>query len=208
MEHGLSGFAWAVGVPGTIGGAVRGNAGAMGKETKDVVAEVDAYRDGDVVTLTHAACAFGYRDSVFKHVPMVVLRVRLGLTKGDKQAGLSEMMNCIGYRTKTQPKGHASTGCIFKNVDLAGLKGFLPEAHPEIPKDFFDRGRISAGWLVEAVGMKGAEAGDVWVSPVHGNFIVNRGQGCAADVRALIERIKEKVYDRFGIVLEEEIELL
>lgn len=208
MKAGLTGFEWGVGVPGTIGGAVRGNAGAMGKEMKDDVYSVDVYRNGEVITLTNEECGFGYRHSAFKHSSDVILRVTLKLapyTSIEQQAeSKQKMLDFLKYRNTTQPKGFASTGCIFKNVDCAAQH---VESKIEIPEEFLKRGKISAGWLVEQAGMKGRQIGQAQVSPVHGNFVVNLGGATASDVTALIEEIKMAVYNKTGITLEEEIQV-
>ncbi len=208
MAAQLSGFEWGVGVPGTIGGAVRGNAGAMGKEMKDDVYSVDVYRNGEVVTLTNAECEFGYRHSAFKHSSDVILRVALKLapyTSIEQQAeSKQKMLDFLKYRNTTQPKGFASTGCIFKNVDCVAQN---VESKIEIPEEFLKRGKISAGWLVEQAGMKGRQIGQAQVSPVHGNFVVNLGGATASDVTALIEEIKTAVCNKTGITLEEEIQM-
>lgn len=217
MAAQLSGFEWGVGVPGTIGGAVRGNAGAMGKEMKDDVYSVDVYHNGEVITLTNEECEFGYRHSAFKHSSDVILRVTLKLapyTSIEQQAeSKQKMLDFLKYRNTTQPKGFASTGCIFKNVEIpdsslqTDSKSQIPNLKIEIPEEFLKRGKISAGWLVEQAGMKGRQIGQAQVSPVHGNFVVNMGGATASDVTALIEEIKTVVYDKTGITLEEEIQV-
>jgi UDP-N-acetylmuramate dehydrogenase len=208
----LGGFEWGVGVPGTIGGAVRGNAGAMGKDMHDDVYSVDVYRNGEVITLTNAECEFGYRHSAFKHSSDVILRVALKLTPYasiDQQAeSKQKMLDFLKYRNTTQPKGFASTGCIFKNVEIADLKSEISDLKVSIPEDFLKRGKISAGWLVEQAEMKGARVGQAEVSPVHGNFIVNLGGATQTDVSALIEQVKDAVYEKTGLTLEEEIFLI
>ena len=205
VKAGLNGFEWGVGVPGTIGGAVRGNAGAMGGEMKDVISSVDVYRDGEVVTFSYDDCEFDYRHSIFKNQPGVVLRAHLRLKKTEDIAGKKKMIEFLQYRNKTQPQGFASTGCIFKNVEFVpGKQQFAFD----VPEEFIKKGKISAGWLVEKAGMKGAQVGQAQVSPVHGNFIVNLGGASAHDVLTLVEQIKEKVYDTSGIELHEEIQII
>jgi UDP-N-acetylmuramate dehydrogenase len=204
IAAGLTGFEWGIGVPGTVGGAVRGNAGAMGSEMKDTVASVEAYRDGEIIEFPVADCAFGYRDSVFKRGGGVVLRATLRLRAGDTADGRRKAMEHLQYRARTQPLGRGSAGCIFKNVSLPLAS---PPAIP-IPDQFLSLGRISAGWLVEQSGMKGERVGGASVSVQHGNFIVREKDARAADVIALIARVKEKVYDTTGIHLEEEIHII
>jgi len=219
IKHNLDGFVWGVGVPGTIGGAVRGNAGAMGGQMKDVVDRVHILRDGETVELANAECGFGYRDSIFKHNSDLILKVYLKLEKKNNPELSKKALAGLTYRSQTQPKEHSS-GCIFKNAELrmSRRKVGIPYRQAsgqnvelkgnQIPKEFVEKGFIPAGWLVAAAGMKGERAGQAQVSETHGNFIVNNGGATAAEVRALIERVKEKVYDKFGIELEEEIQLI
>lgn len=209
IQAGLTGFEWGVGVPGTVGGAVRGNAGSMGREMKDCLVWVEAYRDGEIVRLTNADCRFGYRDSIFKHESGIVIRVGIGLEPSADKDGMKKVMSNIKYRGDTQPKGFSCAGCVFKNyptslryagqVELMGIK---------IPDEFIKNKKIPAGWLIEQAGMKGARIGNAQVSEKHGNFIVNLGGASAREVLDLIAMIKEKVYNKFGIELVEEIQII
>jgi UDP-N-acetylmuramate dehydrogenase len=208
----LTEFEWGVGVPGTIGGAVRGNAGATGSEMKDNVESVEVYRDGDVITLSNKECEFGYRSSIFKRNADVVLRVTLKLQKGAKKDAMQSALAVIKYRNETQPKGYASTGCIFKNLEMTEklrekLLQHFDESNEKIAS-FIKNKKIPAGWLVEVAGLKGKKVGNAQVSETHGNFIVNTGDAKAEDVLALIEEIKDTVYDRYGFELEEEIQII
>lgn len=210
MKAGLTGFEWGVGVPGTIGGAVRGNAGATGGETKDVVEKVEVYRDGEIVALNNEECRFNYRDSIFKHNTDIILRVYLRLKKSENKELIKTALKHLQYRNTTQPQGYSSTGCIFKNLkletesekELKKLKGL------GVPQEFLVAKKIPAGWLVQEAGMKGESVGQAQVSERHGNFIVNLGGATAQNVMDLIEKIKEKVYDKFGVELEEEIRII
>ncbi|MDO8621601.1 MAG: UDP-N-acetylmuramate dehydrogenase [Candidatus Levybacteria bacterium] len=206
IDAGLAGFEWGIGVPGTIGGAVRGNAGAFGSEIKDVIESVQALVDGEVRTFTNAECAFHYRDSIFKHNSGIVLGATLKLKFDEERGGLKKMMEFLEKRNKTQPKGFASTGCIFKNFEFTEIDPAW--ANKNIPQEFLDKKRISAGWLIEHSGMKGEKEGAAMVSETHGNFVVNTGGATAAEVKALVEKIKQKVYDSYGIGLEEEIQYI
>lgn len=204
IDGGLTGFEWGIGVPGTVGGAVRGNAGAFGGEMKDVVESVEALVDGEARTFSNAECAFRYRHSIFKENGGIVLGVTLKLKPDAERDGLKKMMEYLDKRNKTQPKGAASTGCIFKNYEFT-------EPDPRwtnVPEEFLTKKRISAGWLIEQAGMKGGKEGAAVVSDVHGNFILNTGGATGADVKRLIERVKERVAEKFGIDLEEEIQYI
>ena len=196
----LSGFEWGVCVPGTIGGAVRGNAGAMGLEMKDSVYKVEIWRDGEVLELNNAECKFGYRDSIFKSGNDIILRVHLKLQKGESKDLMAKALQHIQFRKDTQPTGFSS-GCIFKNVDIA-------QFHGKTPDEFADKMYVSAGWLIDKSGLKGEQIGQVQVSEKHANFITNFGGGSASDVIELIAKIKEKVYDKFSVNLEEEIQII
>lgn len=215
MQHKFTGFEWGVGVPGTIGGAVRGNAGAMGGEMTDSVVAVTVYRDGEVVEYSHADCQFGYRDSIFKHSSAVVLRVRLQLESANSPEGMKKALAYLQYRNKTQPQGFASTGCVFKNYELkknecareAMFIAQFPEDHLKIA-EFFQQGKIPAGWLVEKAGQKGTQIGQAMVSDRHGNFVVNAGGASATDVMALVEQVKAAVFAKTGLHIEEEIKIV
>lgn len=217
IKHNLTGFEWGVGVPGTIGGAVRGNAGAMGGETKDIVEKVEIFRNGEIAELSNSECEFAYRTSGIKIHGGIVLRVWIKLTQSEDKSGMKKALEHLDYRNKTQPKGYASTGCIFKNVDItqgeAGAKNKkillekFSQEHEKI-QQFLRVGKISAGWLVEQAGLKGRQIGEAKVSESHGNFVINLGKATARDVLTLVEEIKEGVYNTTGIQLEEEIQII
>ncbi|PIZ93345.1 MAG: UDP-N-acetylenolpyruvoylglucosamine reductase [Candidatus Magasanikbacteria bacterium CG_4_10_14_0_2_um_filter_41_10] len=213
MSAGLTGFEWGVGVPGTIGGAVRGNAGAMGGDMKKDILKVDVYIDGEVVEMTNEACEFGYRESAFKDNGGVILRAYLQLKKAEPDAELmKKALEHLQYRNSTQPKGFASSGCIFKNSDFkiqnAECLDTLREFDAEKMEQFEKIGKISAGWLIEQAGLKGKKKGKAEISETHGNFMLNTGGATADDVLSLIEEVKQEVYERFGIELEEEVSIL
>ena len=187
-QAGMAGLEWAVGIPGTIGGGVVNNAGAHGGSMADVVDTVHVWTHDGERALANKDIDFSYRNSNFRsawagcqHGP-VVLSAELLLTPEDTAQVKARMEEHTAYRKLTQP-GQRSVGSIFKN----------PEGY-------------AAGWLVEHVGLRGTRIGDAQVSPKHGNFIVNRGKATAADVRALMELVKEKVEVSFGIRLEPEIQ--
>ena len=211
-EAGLAGFEWAVGLPGTIGGAVRGNAGCFGGETKDAVESVRVLRQGEIVDWPAADLAFGYRDSLFKHVPdAVILSVTLALSPGDAPALAARMREILAARQTNQPKGASSAGCIFKNIELkdaATLQLFSEKNDITVPEEMIRTRRLSAGWVIDQLGLKGTRIGEAEISPAHGNFIVNLGQATASDVVQLISLIKTRARDELGLALEEEIQYL
>ncbi|HWQ99742.1 MAG TPA: UDP-N-acetylmuramate dehydrogenase [Candidatus Methylomirabilis sp.] len=210
-EAGLTGFEWAVGIPGTIGGALYGNAGCFGGEMKDVVETVDAYRvvDDARVTYANAECGFGYRESRFKREPHVILSCTLRLATGDTAAARRCMDEIIAMRKSKQPLEQSSAGCVFKNFEFADESQLdILRRSVDVPGAMLKNRRISAGWLVDQVGMLGKTMGGIQVSDRHGNFVVNTGGGRAQDVISLMSLVKMKVRDELGILLEDEVQLV
>jgi len=196
------GLEWAVGIPGTIQGAVCSNAGAFKKSMKDVVKEVEVFdtETEKIKIFKNKDCKFGYRDSIFKHKKnLIILSVKIKNRASEGSEGEDEnevliapkksnpkkIKQYLDYRKKTQPLNLPSAGSVFRNP----------------------RGR-SAGELIEKCGLKGKRVGDVKISGKHANFIVNLGNGKAKDVLKLIKLIKNKVKNKFKINLEEEIQFL
>jgi UDP-N-acetylmuramate dehydrogenase len=187
-REGLAGFDWAISIPGTFGGAVWANAGAHDGDMAQVLATVDVFdpRDGRRRTLRPADCAFGYRDSRFKHGPEVVLAGTIQLHEGDPATVTALIDEHQARRRATQPLADQNAGSVFRNP--AG---------------------DHAGRLIEAAGLKGHRIGTAQVSTLHANFIVtDRGSGRAADVRALGDHVRREVAERFGVELRYEIEFV
>lgn len=210
VEAGLTGFEWAIGVPGTIGGAVYGNAGCYGGEMKDAIASVDAFRfdTAERVRLSNAECGFGYRDSLFKSVPHLILGCELALKPSpDPVASKARLEEIMQKRKESQPLGQSSAGCVFKNVEFHDPNELeILSRSVEIPESMKASGKISAGWLIDQAGLLGKSIGQVSVSKKHGNFFVNGGQARAQDILALISLVKMKVRDDLGIELHEEVQ--
>ncbi len=212
VEVGLTGFEWAVGLPGTLGGAMYGDAGCYGGEMRDAVTTVDVY---DVARherrqLTNKECRFDYRDSIFKHERFVILGCVLGFEQTtDVGASRAKMDAILQERKNEQPLGVSSAGCIFKNVDYQDehLLDVL-RSQVEVPVSMLAAKRLAAGWLIDQAGLKGLKIGDFRVSEKHGNFLLNAGHGRAHDVMELITQVKARVQEQFGIELHEEVQLL
>ncbi len=211
VEAGLSGFEWGTTVPGTMGGAICGNAGCFGSEMKDLVVTVDVY-DTDTAkksALPKDQCKFAYRDSAFKHQPFVILKTLLSLKPGEKDKVQARAQELQDKRKQTQPQGEFSAGCMFKNfafkdeAEIAKLK-----SQGEIPEAMLQSKMISAGWLIDKLGLKGTNVGAAKVSDTHGNFVINAGGARAQDVLQLTSLIKMKVRDELGIMLEDEVQLV
>jgi UDP-N-acetylmuramate dehydrogenase len=183
----LSGLEWAASVPGSLGGAVYGNAGAFGGEMAHSVLSVDLlHQQEGRLTLPVEKMEYGYRTSLLKRErqPVLILSATLKLAKGEAGAIQALMSTNSERRHRTQPPG-ASMGSMFKNP----------------PND-------KAGRLLEAAGLKGKRIGNAEISPVHANFFINTDQTRAADMKALLELAQAAVFDKFGIKLEPEIELV
>ncbi len=212
-EAGLTGFEWAVSLPGTIGGAVRGNAGCFGGETKDALISVETLLvvDGRVerATVTKEACSFGYRDSRFKHGAEIVLSATFAFAPAAKEACLAKLDAVLAQRKLEQPSDAPSAGCMFKNFEFKDESTLVKlKERVDVPGAFLKAKRLPAGWLIEQADLKGKKIGGAQVSGKHGNFLLNLGEASASDVLQLISLIKMRVRDDYGIQLEEEVQLL
>jgi UDP-N-acetylmuramate dehydrogenase len=212
VEAGLTGFEWAVGLPGTIGGAIYGDAGCYGAEMCDSIISVDVYHIATKMrkTLTNQECRFGYRDSLFKQERHLILGCVLALKKASDPAASRVLMDKIlSERKDKQPLGESSAGCVFKNFAYQNETALdILRRDVEVPEQMLLAKRIPAGWLIDQANLKGTAVGDFRVSEKHGNFLINKGKGRASEVLALISLVKMKVRDTFGIELQEEVQLL
>ena len=211
-EAGLEGLEWAVGVPGTVGGAVYGNSGCYGNETGDKLVTVDCIRLSDMARKVYpkAECKFGYRESRFKNEQHIILRATFGLSRWDPGELKVKMDEIVAKRKESQPLDHGSAGCMFKNFnydDQAAIEKLKRECK-DIPLQMLEKKSISAGWLVTQVGMKGEKIGEAQISEKHGNFIVNLGKARAEDVLMLMSKAKMKIRDEYDIMLEDEVQLV
>jgi len=217
-----TGLEWAIGIPGTIGGAIYGNAGAFGKSIGDTIKSVEILKipgykipnskfqipnkfqipKFKTKILKNKDCKFSYRDSVFKqNNNLVVLSAEIQLKKGKKLKIQKKIKEYLNYRRKTQPLNFPSAGSVFKNPS-----GFSAGELSE--EDKSSSLAFAAARLIEECGLKGKMIGKAKISEKHANFIVNLGRAKAKDVKRLINLIKKKVKKNFGIILEEEIQYL
>ncbi len=202
-QNGLTGLEWGAGIPGTVGGAVRGNAGAMGKDISNNIEKVEVWRDGEVVTLDKNECGFAYRTSIFKREGGVALKAWIKLAKGDPKKIAEEVGGYILDRKGKFP-AYPSAGSFFKNLKMAewpGEKSVLPEL-------FLQRGTVPVGYLVDQLGLRGFSVGGAKVSDEHGNFIINYKKGTQNDVLAVVDKVKTEVYNKYGVELESEVEII
>ncbi|MFM8259436.1 MAG: UDP-N-acetylmuramate dehydrogenase [Vulcanococcus sp.] len=186
---GLAGLEWAVGIPGTVGGAVVMNAGAQGgcsAEVLESITVLDPAAPGDPFTLPASAMAFAYRHSRLQQEPLVVLSARFRLSPGHDPAAVSRRTSAnLHSRTSTQPYQQPSCGSVFRN--------------PEPRK---------AGQLIEALGLKGLSIGGAQVSPIHANFIVNTCAASATEIDQLIAEVQRRVEAAHGLQLHPEVQRL
>ncbi|MFA5106942.1 MAG: UDP-N-acetylmuramate dehydrogenase [Patescibacteria group bacterium] len=186
IEQGLAGLEFASGIPGSVGGAVRGNAGAFGSETKDVIESIEILTSSsERRVLSKTDCQFGYRDSLIKHTPDIVLSATFHLHDGNRDDSRALVKKYMDQRTSKQDYSIPSAGSVFKNP----------------PGNF-------AAKMIDELGLKGMRIGDAQISLTHANFIVNVGQAKANDVLQLISSVKEKVKAKYTVELETEIQLV
>lgn len=209
VQNNLTDLEWAAGIPGTVGGAVRGNAGAFGGEMAQVVKSVFVLENDKIKKLSLDDIKFNYRDSIFKSQKkrVIIIKVEIELKKGIRQQSLELIKKYSQIKKQTQGLEHPSAGCVFKNYQLSPRDKKLLTEHPEL-NNIVKNNIISTGWLIEQCGLKGKKIGGAMVSEKHSNFIVNVNNALARDVFELIQIIKEKVKERFAIELEEEIKIL
>lgn len=206
LQNGLAGLEWAIGIPGTIGGAVCGNAGAYGHSISEIVFGGRAINsDGKIINFDKNACCFCYRGSAFKNSNgLAIVEVELKLTADKNGEAQAAMRNILADRHNKIP-AFPSAGSFFKNIKLdeqsLNFKNIVP---PEKIK----KGMVPAAFLIEECGLKGKIQGRAQISDAHANFIVNFKNATADDVLVLAKLCKEKVKEKFGVVLEEETRYL
>ena len=185
-EQGLSGLEFASGIPGTVGGAVRMNAGAYGGEMRDVTAEVTLLgRDGTVRSVSGEEMRFSYRHSILTETGEIVLSARFRLRRGDRTVIRQTMDELLEKRRSRQPLEYPSAGSTWKR-----------------PEGYF------AAKLIEEAGCKGLSVGDAQISEKHAGFLINKGHATAAQIRSLMREVVRRVYESSGVRLTPEVELL
>jgi UDP-N-acetylmuramate dehydrogenase len=235
VKAGLTGLEWAAGIPGMVGGAVRGNAGAFGGSMSEIVEFVKAIEipnfskarlfpsESSALGIPQSQafpsrdCKFEYRNSFFKQNPnLIILSVNLKLKKGDKEKSQKLVKEILAKRKEKQPMEFPSPGSFFKNPSVKDKKliqqfetdtllrqGSGGQAGQKIRDE-----KLPAPWLIEEAGLKGKKIGGAMVSEKHANFIVNTGDATAENVIMLAAIIKTKVRNKFGIQLQEEVQMV
>jgi len=209
-DNGLSGLEWVAGVPGTIGGAIHGNAHAFNSEIGDVVESVEIIdaKTLKIKKLIKKQCKFSSKDSVFKkNKNLIIISAVLTFRKKDKKEVKNKIRKFLDYRRQKHPTKFPSAGSVFINPKIVIKDKKTLEKFPEI-KEYNKKGYLPAGYLIERVGLAGKKIGNAKISDKHANFIINLGGAKAKDVLALIELARKKVKKFFGINLEPEIQLI
>jgi UDP-N-acetylmuramate dehydrogenase len=208
IENSLSGFEWSGGMPGTIGGAVRGNAGAFGGETKDNVISIKSLNleSLEIIERDNKTCEFSYRSSIFKTkaTDEVIISVTLDFKQGDRHEIEKQINEKMEFRKVKHPLENPNAGSVFKNVPFISIpEQYRNELSKYIKNDPIEV--VPSAKIIFLTGLKGRRVGDAAVSDKHTNFIVNLGNATAKDVNELIQVIKDEVNLKYGITLEEEI---
>ena len=201
---GLKGMETMTGIPGYLGAAIYGNAGAYGHSIQERVESV-AFTDGsDLRRFDNQQCEFGYRHSIFKdRKDWIILSADLGFESADGAELAEKAQSIRAVRDEKYPPAMKCAGSIFKNVFHADLPRAVQEL---VPSNLIRDGKIPSAWFLEQVGAKGIRKGDIQVATYHANLIYNRGAGTASDLVDVIASLKAKVRDRFGFDLEEEVQ--
>ncbi len=207
IKNNLTGLEWAIGIPGTLGGAICGNSGAYGHATAESVSSVKVL---DIKTLKPKNiklkdCNFQYRKSVFKYNNQyVILSAEMQFYRGEGDKIKESFLKYSGERKNKIPP-FPSAGCVFKNISVDDM---TYEFLNKIPPEKIKNGKIPVGYLIEQCGLKGKRIGGAEISNQHANFIVNFNKASAIDVLQLINLCKKEVKNNFNVALEEEIKII
>lgn len=225
VKNKLSGLEWAGGLPGAVGGAIRGNAGAFKGETKDNIESVESFNLKTLKTIVckNKACQFSYRTSFFKKKDgdYIITSAVIKLKYGDPKAIQSAIQDKIDFRKSRHPLEYPNSGSVFKNISLSQVvKEKTLEYQESVRQASYNlRGVtvpikndpfpvIPTAFLISAVGLKGKKSGGAMISTKHPNFIVNVKKAKAKDILALIKLVKVTLKRKFGIKAEEEVQIV
>ncbi len=204
IAQGLKGIETMTGIPGSVGAAVYGNAGAYGHSIMERVNRVRFFDGAGIRECTNAECEFHYRESVFKrHKEWIIFSTELQMAEGSADE-LREVAGKIRkVRDEKYPPTMRCAGSIFKNLILDELAGPVRAA---VPDNVIREGKVPSAYFLEQVGAKGMHCGDIRVADYHANLIYNAGHGSARELRLVIDDLKARVASRFGLNLEEEVQ--
>lgn len=207
VKNNLTGLEWAIGIPGTLGGAICGNSGAYGQVTEKSVVGVKALnlKTLKIRNFKLKDCNFQYRNSIFKNNNQyVIISAQLQFYRGEGDK-IREFLQKYAMERKNKVPLHPSAGCVFKNINMDDMTyEFMNKIPPEKTKG----GKIPVGYLIEQCGLKGRRAGGAEISNQHANFIVNFNKATFLDVMELINLCKQEIKNNFNLNLEEEIKII
>ena len=209
-DNGLSGLEWSAGMPGTIGGAIHGNAHAFGTKISDLVEDIEAIdlKTFKLKKFTNGQCRFSLKNSIFKkNKNLVIVSAVLKLKKQDKKQIKDRIREFLKYRRARHPMNFPSAGSIFVNPAVKIKDKKLLEKFPKL-SEYNKKGALPSGYLIEKCGLAGKRIGNAQISEKHCNFIINLGGAKAKDVLSLMNLAKKKVKSNFGISLEPEVQII
>jgi UDP-N-acetylmuramate dehydrogenase len=204
VDAGLKGLETMIGIPGSAGAAVYGNAGAYGHSVAERISRVRFFDGSGIREFDNAQCEFHYRESAFKrHKEWIIFCAELAMGRGDAAQLRETADKILGIRNTKYPPTMKCAGSIFKNFLLADLPARVVN---EIPARVIIEGKVPSAWFLEQAGAKGMRAGGIQVADYHANLIYNAGQGTARELVEIIAELKQRVERRWGIPLEEEVQ--
>jgi UDP-N-acetylmuramate dehydrogenase len=206
VQSGLEGLDRMTGIPGYAGAAIYGNAGAYGQSTSDTLESVRFLDRGQIREFSNAECEFRYRDSVFKRrKDWLLLSAVFRLNPADAAALKSASDEILATRNRKFPPDMRCAGSVFKNLLLNELS---ESVRAQVPDSVVKKGKVPAAWFLEQVGARGLRHGGIYVADYHANLIYNAGGATATELRDVLDDLKRRVVERFGLRLEEEVQFL
>jgi UDP-N-acetylmuramate dehydrogenase len=206
VQNGLEGLDRMTGIPGFVGAAIYGNAGAYGQSASDTLESVRFLDRGQIREFSNADCEFRYRDSIFKRrKDWLLLSAVFRLHPVDTAALKGASDEILATRNRKFPPEMRCAGSVFKNL----LLNELPESvREQVPANVVKKGKVPAAWFLEQVGARGLRHGGIHIADYHANLIYNAGGATAAELCEVLDDLKRRVLDRFGLRLEEEVQFL
>jgi UDP-N-acetylmuramate dehydrogenase len=206
IQAGLKGLETMTGIPGWVGGAIYGNAGAYGHSIDERVEWVRFFDGNTLQEIDNHACEFRYRESVFKrHKNWVVISATLRLSPSQPDALQASADKILKIRNEKYPPTLRCAGSIFKNLIFSEIP---LEAKAQVPQQVIREGKVPSAYFLEQAGAKGLQRGAIRVADYHANLLYNDGGGTSLDLRNLVDELKARVLERFGLLLEEEVQYI
>lgn len=207
IDNGLEGLVWASGIPGDVGGAIRGNAGAYGGEISDNLTSVEIIRGSKEFVIKRDSIDFSYRDSSFKHNSDILLVGEFTLKEtGNRDMLKAQSSEIIALREKKHP--HApSAGSFFKNIPIT-YENEQKFKDLNVPNEYLEYKKVPTGWLLDQLEMRGTKVGGAMISDEHANIVINTGTATFNDVLELTQLMRDKVLEKFDIKIEAEVQII